>query len=113
MADWEVWLTTDRGVRLRMLEDNLGFEFVRTVNKVGSFEIVLPPDFEREFMRLDYRVEFWRRPPGGEKMLMFTGLVRAWEYRTDRQGRTLLFLRGTCLKDLLRRRIILKSMGGG
>ena len=54
---WAVYLTDHSGTRLADLTDNHGFDFVRVMNSVGSFNINLPATFDDTLLAKDYRVE--------------------------------------------------------
>lgn len=108
MANHEIWLTTDRGVRLGQLVDNLGGYFMRVANKRAPFMLRLPGSFRwKEFCRPDQMVQFWRQAAGGGAMSLWRSyFLRAWEPSTDASGETIVTLYGYDPLDLLRRRIV-------
>jgi len=105
---WDLWMATKEGVTLCDLNETLGFEFSKVVNGVGTFEIILPPNFDATLMLAYNRVEVWREFPG-LTALVFAGLVRGWGWETDRKGATTFFIKGRCVNHLLRRRILLRE----
>jgi len=108
ISTWALWMTTKEGQTLCNLDRTLGFEFVRVANEVGAFSIVMPDDFDDTLLQLDNRVEIWRMFPGVGK-LVFTGLVRGWEWATDRDGLTTLTISGDCINALLSRRVVYRG----
>jgi hypothetical protein len=111
-AAYEVWLCTDLGQRLALL-DTAWFEYSLVVNGVGAFTVMIAGDAIPESMLdVDRQVQFWRRPVGsGSLALDQIGFLRKWEYSTDDSGITRLKLMGPDVNDLLRRRIVAYAAG--
>ena len=105
---WQLWMATKEGITLCSLNDNLGFEYLKAANAVGTFDITLPPDFDATLMQADNRVEVWREFPG-YSALVFAGLVRGWGWVTDSKGMTTFFIKGRCINHLLKRRILTRG----
>jgi len=109
MNDWSLWMATKEGQILCSLDRTLGFEFLRVANAVGNFEIAMPPDeVPDNLLEADNRVEIWRNFPGFSH-LAFTGVVRGWKWKTDKQGVTILTISGRCVNHLLKRRVVLRE----
>jgi len=92
------------GVRLNVLDQAGGFQYARIANGLGAFSITLPGDFDRDLLRVDRLVEFWRASEGQRLGLEFIGFLRGWTWNTDANGQTTLTIRGPDMNDLLRRR---------
>lgn len=93
-TDYEIWLTRDDGTRLTHLNDNGGFSYTWVANNIGTWSLTLPPTFDPALVRVDNRVQFWRKPAGGAQGLDFQGLVRLRETSTDDSGRTVRTIGG-------------------
>ena len=108
MNTWALWMATKEGLTLCSLDTTLGFEYSRVANGVGTFEILMPPDFDDMLLQLDNRVEIWRMFPG-VSTLAFTGVVRGWKWKTDKNGMTTLTISGQCINHLLKRRVVYRG----
>lgn len=65
-----VYLDTPNGVRLGVLNDYQGVEYVRSENDVGSLTIALPEKhYDRTMFYKDGLIEVWQSPAGGEPFL--------------------------------------------
>jgi len=65
-ASYSVWLTNQLGERLLLLNRILRINYTLPVSGVGFCSVDLPPKFDIDnFIRDDYRLEIWRRLPGG------------------------------------------------
>lgn len=106
MTDYEIWLSRDDGIRLKLLDNVVGFAYTQVVNNVGGFSLTLPGDFDHSLLVYDRRVSIWRKPPGGAMGLAFVGLIRRIRTRTDARGLTTYTVSGYDLNGLLRRRIV-------
>ena len=101
---YELWLTTDRGVRLSLLDNAVWFSATRVVNGIGTFSMSLPPSFDASLLAPDRMVQVWRAPEGGRLSLWRVYFVRKWRFLTQ-GSRQVLLLWGRDGNDLLRRRI--------
>lgn len=106
-AQYEIWLSDDAGIRLRLLDDHAGLELARRVNAVGAFTLTLDGSFDADLMAVDRRLEVWRAPEEGMALrLLFVGFVRRWKWWTSAAGLTALVVQGYDQNELLRRRIV-------
>jgi len=105
----EIVLARDTGVRLMNINEAYRFEYIRKVNDVGAFEIMLPGDFDAPMLEAGYdrRIEFWRKPPAGNMQREFLGFVKKTRWQTDANGFTTLTVSGPGVNDLLARRYVL------
>ena len=99
-------LLTSDGQALRDIERIHLFEYVRVINDIGWFRLVLPPDYPQEFVDVDLLIEIWREPVGAIEQLMMVGFMRKWRYAKDNRGTELLTVSGPDQVDLLNRAII-------
>ena len=53
MGNYELYLSTDRGVRLKLLDQAGGFTYAHVANDIGAFSIIQPGDFDRGLLRVD------------------------------------------------------------
>lgn len=110
MANYEIWLTTDTGARLTLLDQVFWLSYTRIANGIGTFTLGLPPSINTSWIRRDRMVQIWRQPIGGRLSLFRSYFVTAWRYYT--QGSVdLLTVRGVCLNHLLWRRIVAYATG--
>src|SRR3990167_2791085 len=95
-TDYEIWITKDDGTRLygvqytytpapsphprrsqpnwvnitsgrqALVENAIEFSFTRILNYIGYFSLLLPGSFDKDLLRYDNRVLFWRKPVGGQ-----------------------------------------------
>jgi hypothetical protein len=105
-ATWEIWLATDRGQRLTMIDGAQRFGFARAVNSAGSFYIILPTNWPAYYSAAGRLVFFWRKGESGANRLEFAGVVTGWQIATDDRGDVTRTLYGAGLNDLLRRRVV-------
>jgi len=102
---YELWLTTDAGARIALLDNALWFTATRVVNDAGWFQLGLPESFDMTLIKPDRMVQIWRASKGGRLSLWRSYFVRKWHWET--LGSTeLLTLSGPDANDLLRRRIV-------
>ncbi len=103
---YELWLTTDTGVRLQELDTTGGFTAARTVNKIAPLELTLPQSFDTNMLKPDRMVQVWRTPEGGGLGLLWQAyLIRKWRFETKGSDERFK-LWGRCPNDFLRRRIV-------
>jgi len=108
MDTWTLWMVTKDNATLCNLDNTLGFEFLRVAGQVGSFQVIMPDDFDDTLLLLDNRIEIWRVFPG-LSALAFCGLVRGWKWKTDKTGATTLTIKGQCINHLLSRRVLVRG----
>ena len=110
-SKWNVYLGDEYGNRTSDLERIISGEFVRVVNDVGAFSLVLPGNTSATIQNPDGMVEIWRRPIDGTMQNVFTGFIRKVRYTTDDIGNQRIVVSGYDTNDLLRRRIIAYAAG--
>lgn len=104
MANYEIWLTNDKGARLARLQP-YWFQATRVINDVGTCQLGVNPDLEETWLRRDYMIQFWRAPIGGRLGLFRVYFLRQWRWDLIGDVETLR-LYGRDANDLLRRRIV-------
>lgn len=82
------------------------FTYTQVLNNVGWFTITLPGSFDRNVLRKDNRVVFWRKPVGGAGAIAFMGLIRKVATRQDRGGNLSYVVEGRSLEYLLSGRVV-------
>lgn len=102
--DWEIYLSTARGSRVRMVEDAIAWTLVKNANQVGEFALQVPFRGSGQDWPVDGVVEFWRAG-GGSLRLEGIGFVRKLDYRQG-ESETILTVSGPDQNDLLNRRIV-------
>lgn len=107
---YELWLTTDAGMRLAALDYTLGLTASRVANGRGWFSLALPRTFDTTFIRPDRMVQVWRAPQGGRLTLWRAYFTRRWRYEIQGSQETLKIL-GPDTNDLLRRRVAVGFAG--
>lgn len=104
-SSYEIWLTSDQGVRLTSLNNILSMTASRLVNGIGWISLSMPSSFDDSLIARDRLIQVWRQPQGGRLGLWRVYFLRKWTFNTssDREGIT---LEGPDHNDLLRRRIV-------
>ena len=102
---YELWLTTDAGVRIQQLDTTGGFSAARTANKIAPLDLTLPQSFDTKLLKPDRMVQVWRAPEGGRLGLWTVYFIRRWRFETKGSDERFK-LWGRCPNDLLRRRIV-------
>lgn len=102
---YELYLTTDTGQRLTLLDNVVWFSATRLANGIGSFSMSLPQSFDTNLLTPDRMVQVWRAPEGGRLSLWRVYFVRKWRFMTQ-DSRQVLLIWGRDGNDLLRRRIV-------
>lgn len=105
MARYEIWLTTDTGRRLALLDDVLWMQATRVVSDIGQLNLGVKPSFDLAWLAPDQMVQVWRAPTGGRLALWRAYFLRAWRFETQGSVERLT-LRGSDANDLLRRRVV-------
>lgn len=80
---YELWLTTDKGVRLQSLDDFVELYATRVSNGVGRLFLKMPAYFDESLLKPDYMVQVWRAPSGGRLSLYRPYFLRWWRFRTE------------------------------
>jgi len=110
MTDYEVWLTTDVGVRIALLDQVLWLGATRRVNDVGALTLGLPKSFDQTLLERDRMVQVWRAPRGGRLHMWRAYFVDGWRLAT--QGNLdLLTVRGSDSNAIAGWRIIAYAAG--
>lgn len=112
MASYEIWLTSDTGVRLAQLTTNTSLVASRVASGVGWFSLRMPLSFDTSQIRLDRMVQVWRQPTGGVSSLWRVYFLRKWIFSTE-ESKEVVTLEGPDTNDLLRRRIVAAYSGSG
>jgi len=105
MATYEVWLTTDTGKRLALLNDILWMQATRVTNSIGRLNLGVKPTFDMTWLKRDRLVQVWRGVTGGKLGLWRTYFLRGWRFETQGSVERLT-LNGPDVNDLLRRRVV-------
>ena len=110
-GDYEIWLTTDTGVRLASLNNAVWFQVSRTVNRIGYLSMRVPWTLDDSLIKPDYMVQIWRAPAGGRLKLWRPYFIRNWRFETGVRGDQFVYIGGMDPNDLLRRRIVAHYAG--
>jgi len=140
-TDYEIWITKDDGTRLygiqytytpapppyarrsqpnwvnitsgrqALVEGAVEFLFTRVLNNEGYFTLTLPGSTDRDLLRYDNRVLFWRKPVGGQMSIAFEGLIRHRRTPTDRDGTLTRTITGPDLNYFLSGRVVAYTAG--
>lgn len=110
-GEYEVWLTSDKGVRLAALNNAIWFQASRTVNRTGYLSMRAPWTLDDSLIQADNMVQIWRAPAGGRLKLWRPYFIRKWRFETGVQGDEFVYLAGADPNDLLRRRIVAHYAG--
>ena len=110
MAKYEVWLTTDTGKRLALLDGVLWMQATRVANAIGRLNLGVRPSFDTTWLKRDRLVQVWRRPEGGPLSLWRAYFLRGWRFETQGSVERLT-LNGADANDLLRRRVVAYAAG--
>jgi hypothetical protein len=102
---YEIYLTTDTGLRIALLDNILGLTAARAACAIAPFRLDLPPSFDTSLIVPDRQVQVWRAPEGGRLSLWRSYFVRKWRYETRGSDQSLT-ISGPDVNDLLRRRIV-------
>jgi hypothetical protein len=107
---YEIYLTTDTGLRIALLDNILDLTAARAVNAIGGFSLDLPSSFDTRLIVPDRQVQVWRAPEGGRLSLWRSYFIRKWRFQT-RGSEQSLTISGPDVNDLLRRRIVARYAG--
>ena len=106
---YEIWLARDDGTRLKVLDTVASFEYTLAVNTYGHFVVNLPFGFDKNLLRYDHRIYFWRKPEGGAMSLDFEGLIRIPSEWADERQKLFRAIEGYSLEYLIEGRLIAAS----
>lgn len=109
-ASYEVWLCSDVGERLVLLDAWERLEYVKALGKVGAFNLTLGHELPADLLQVDRQIQVWRRPVGGVLSLDFLGFLRYWKHEL-KGGSYTLTLAGPDHQDILARRIVAYPAG--
>lgn len=103
--DYNIYWANDRGERIMEIEKVLGFNYVKAVQSIGPFEIMIP--YEKGFQTgRDYQIQFWRKPYGSSVSRMdYFGFARTFS-RKSSGGNPVMTIRGFDPMYLLEGRIV-------
>ena len=118
MADYEFWLTDDRGMRIAneegrsFLDNVLWLSAAKEVNAISYFSMGLPSNFDMSLLinRPDQMVQIWRAPNSKRLTLWGVYFIRKLMFRTTQDGLQFA-IGGPNANDLLRRRIVAAFTG--
>ena len=102
---YEIWLTTDIGVRIAQLTTGTTFQGSKVVNGIGWFGMSMPLSFDINLIKPDRMIQLWRQPSGGAMSLWNVYLLRKWVFSTQ-GSQEVVTLEGPDKNDFLRRRIV-------
>jgi hypothetical protein len=103
----ELWLTTDEGNRLDLLDEAESFDWSRVINGPGRCRVTLPGSFDRSLLSRDNRIEVWRAPEADAKLrLENIFFIRRIVTTTSVSGVNRIIVRGRDPTELLIRRIV-------
>jgi len=108
---YELWLTSDTGERLAILERAVSFTYTHSTGGLGFFSVTLPGTFPRTFLDTTRRVMFFRKPSGGAMALDFVGFIRRVVASTDANNQLTRTISGYGPNWLLDGRIVYASAG--
>ncbi len=109
---FELWLTTDTGARLDILDEAESFEWSRVINGIGRCRVTLTGDFDLSLLSPDNRIEIWREPSSGAKLrLEDIYFIRRIVPTTNQDGLQRITVRAMSPTELLLRRIIAFAAG--
>ena len=108
---YEIWLTTDYGVRLELLTTFREMQYTIIANDVGQLSLVLSSTFDTNLLRKDYTIQVWRAPLGSSRMkLQRLYIIRYWRF--ERSGGELnIIVRALCTNSLIERRVVAAYSG--
>jgi hypothetical protein len=111
MSSYELWLTTDSGLRIAQVTTFNQLTASRVVDGIGWLDLVLPATFDTSLVTVpDRQLQVWRQPAGGALYLWRAYFIRRWAWQTQGASETLTVAGPDC-NDLLRRRIVAHYTG--
>lgn len=107
-ASYEVRLMDSIGNTLDIIDDWLSLQYVRKINDVGSFTLVLDGNYNASYLKLDGRIVVFRN----NKIDGNTAwLIRRVTRELDSNGRRNFVINATAAIELLKRRIVAYDAG--
>jgi len=106
-----VWLTTDAGHRLQIIDGWSYLRYNMIANGVGRLELALPSSFDLSILRVDQLVEIWRTSAFGQMAYEGSYLVRRLVTERSDEGQESHVLFGPDINALLARRIVAYAAG--
>ena len=108
MANYQLWLTDDRGYKLEMINQFNSLVYIITPSNLGWFTLSVP--YDRESMAADWRrpdrqIHIYRAPNGGDLAREAIYFIQKWRFY-DRGGDAMMDISGAGLNDILNRRIV-------
>jgi hypothetical protein len=82
MAEYELWLTSDTGRRIQLIDDATHLVYSRKANDIGWLRIQLPATFDDKLLKPDRMIQVWRQPAGGTLALWRPYFIRRWQFMT-------------------------------
>lgn len=105
---YELWLLSDKGERIALLDGVQSFDYTKAVNSAGQFKLTLKHYFDVMNLQKDRRIAIYRKPYGGTLALDFMGIIET----IGRAGRVAnRMCSGPSLNGLLERREVLYYAG--
>lgn len=105
---YELWLLSDKGDRIALLDNVQSFGYTKAVNSPMAFHVTMPHTFDVSKFQKDRKVAFYRKPYGGVLGLEFVGVIES----VSRSGRVAnRMVSGPGLNGLLERRFVLYYAG--
>jgi hypothetical protein len=82
---YEVWLSTDQGSRIALIQDFETLEYAIVANEVGPLTLMMGDQFDREWINPDWRIDVYRtvRNRTSHEIASF---IRYGEWKRDSQG---------------------------
>jgi len=111
MAEYRIHLLRDDFTKLAVYTNFVSIRTVQTANAVGSFDIVFPKSFNKQWLAPDRIIEIYRSGPDVPEYRHFSGLLRKWYWGSASDGTETLNLVGTDWNDLLKRRVVAYAKG--
>lgn len=105
---YEVFLTTDNGTLLDIIDEWLSLKYVRTVNGIGTLVLVLPGSYDTSLLLLDGRIAVYR---DGVLDTETTWLIRGITKKLDSNGRKTVEVEALSANEILDRRVIAYDSG--
>lgn len=109
-GNYELWLTSDTGLRLAQLDYSLGLQAAKADGKVSWFSLNVPASFNLNLIKPDNMLQVWRQPSGGRLGLWQVYFLRKWTFANS-GGKETILLEGPDVKEILRRRIVAAFSG--
>lgn len=106
MAQYEVWIDSPLGGRYLLLDNVLKVTYSLVLNSAGYFSLLLPGNFDVNYLHVDNVVEIWRGSENEALKLAFVGFLRRLKWFDDDNGTPYVEVSGMHVSELLKRRIM-------